>query len=125
MVAYFLIFYLLNSGGSKEEISPLDSKFIAFLKATLAKMAGLDVISIDFIDLDFWLSWPRRFYNIRSYDLTKRELENDLDQENNDVADKNSTINSPIPRSETPPKVICSIYYYYFNYLIIYLFNFS
>ena len=54
---------------------PLDPKFVAFLRATLSKMAGTDILNPEVIDLDFWNSWPRRFYNIRAYDMTKEELE--------------------------------------------------
>lgn len=45
-------------------------KFIAFLKGTLGQMVHTKVIDVK---LDFWESWPRKFYNIRYYDTTKEE----------------------------------------------------
>lgn len=49
----------------------IDPKFIAFLRATLSKMAGVNEIDYKLIDLEFWSAWPRRFYNIKAYDATK------------------------------------------------------
>ena len=46
-------------------------KFIVFLKATLGKMMGTDILPNGFLDLHFWQSWPRKFYNIWCYDSTK------------------------------------------------------
>ena len=42
-------------------------------------MAGAGILKHEIINLTFWTSWSRRFYNIRAYDLTK-DL-NKLDQE--------------------------------------------
>ena len=56
-------------------LTPVDQKFVGFLRATLGKMAGTGVIGMELIDLDFWSAWPRRFYNIRTYDLTKENFE--------------------------------------------------
>ena len=56
-------------------LKPVDQRFIGFLRATLGKMAGTGVIAMDLIDLDFWSAWPRRFYNVRTYDLTKENFE--------------------------------------------------
>ena len=53
----------------------IDYKFVAFLRATLAKMAGTKVLDPQVIDLEFWLSWQRRFYNIRAYDRTKHDFD--------------------------------------------------
>lgn len=53
----------------------IDPKFVAFLRATLSKMAGTGIIDPDFINVEFWSSWPRKFYNIRTYDSTKEEFE--------------------------------------------------
>ena len=38
-------------------------------------MAGTEVIEREYIDFDFWTAWPRKFYNVRSYDLTKDDFE--------------------------------------------------
>ena len=46
-------------------------KFIVFLKATLGKMMGTGILPHDFVDLQFWQSWPRKFYNVKAYDSTK------------------------------------------------------
>ena len=56
---------------TKSEIPVIDQNFVAFLKATLGKMAGTNVIDRDHIGLEFWSGWPRKLYNVRSYDLTK------------------------------------------------------
>ena len=47
----------------------IDPKFVAFLRATLAKMAGTGVLHKDTINLEFWSSWPNRYYNVRTYDM--------------------------------------------------------
>ena len=49
-------------------------KFIVFLKATLGKMMGTNILPQNFLDLHFWQSWPQKFYNIKSYDSIKEEL---------------------------------------------------
>lgn len=44
-------------------------------------MAGAGVISKELISLDFWVAWPRRFYNIRTYDEEEGdEREDDHEQ---------------------------------------------
>lgn len=35
----------------------------------------MGLLDEDFINLDFWLSWPKRFYNIKAYDRTNKELQ--------------------------------------------------
>ena len=63
---------------TKESNGPdIDSKFINFFRATLAKMYGIGALKKEFIDHKFWDSWPKRFYNIRAYDTTK-ELQDEL-----------------------------------------------
>ena len=49
-------------------------KFIVFLKATLGKMMGTNILPNNFLDLQFWLSWPRKFYNIKAYDSAKENV---------------------------------------------------
>lgn len=49
----------------------VDMKFIVFLKTTLGKMVSAHSLPNDFINLQFWQKWPRKFYNVRSYDSTK------------------------------------------------------
>ena len=44
------------------------------MKTTLGKMVATNTLPSDFINLHFWESWPRRFYNIKSYDASKIEL---------------------------------------------------
>lgn len=67
----FFVPFTMAQSMNKSELPVLDQDFVAFLKATLGKMAGTDVIDRDHIALDFWSGWPRKFYNVRSYDLTK------------------------------------------------------
>lgn len=71
------IFYKFRS--DKQEDGLLDNNFVAFLRATLGKMAGTGILEMEVIDLDFWTAWPRRFYNIKAYDLTKDENDDDDD----------------------------------------------
>lgn len=74
----------------KKSALPLIShKFISFFKCTLAKMAGTNVIKKEIINLNLWASWPRKFYNIRAYDLTKdyAELGDDAEYELSDNED--------------------------------------
>ena len=52
-------------------------------------MAGTGVIDAEIINLEFWSSWPRRFYNVRTYDSTREDFElgmpsTDLDNEMGD-----------------------------------------
>ena len=54
-------------------------KFIVFLKGTLGKMVATGVLEKELINLDFWETWPRKFYNLKSYDMTKDEFEDDLE----------------------------------------------
>ena len=53
----------------------VNMRFIVFLKATLAKMVANKFLPDDFIDLQFWESFPHKFYNIKSYDGTKVDFE--------------------------------------------------
>ena len=51
--------------------------FVAFLQASLAKMAGLRYIPREFIDYDFWAKMPLKFSAIQHYDkslVSKIEL---------------------------------------------------
>ena len=49
-------------------------KFIVFLKATLGKMMATEILPNGFIDLHFWQSFPRKFYNIKSYQSAKETV---------------------------------------------------
>lgn len=53
----------------------VNMKFVVFLKATLGKMVGTKTLPNDFINLQFWQSWPHKFYNVKSYDSTKEDFE--------------------------------------------------
>lgn len=58
-----------------ESTGCVNMKFIVFLKSTLGKMVAIKTLDQDFINLEFWQTWPRKFYNIKSYDTTKDEFE--------------------------------------------------
>ena len=72
----------------------VNMRFIVFLKSALAKMVANKFLESDFINLEFWLSWPRKFYNVKTYDFTKEDFETnaaeiddtgfDTDADNND-----------------------------------------
>ena len=49
----------------------VDETFISFLKGKLGKMVGIGLLTANEINVSFWDTWPRRFYNIKSYDLSK------------------------------------------------------
>ena len=68
-------YFLFHFRMTKSNFDVVDQKFVAFLRATLGKMAGTQVIDPELINLDFWSSWPRRFYNVRTYDSTKDDFE--------------------------------------------------
>ena len=65
----------------------VNMKFIVFLKGTLGKMVATNTLKKDFINLDFWETWPRKFYNVKAYDLTKDETDDDMDDEDMDDED--------------------------------------
>ena len=63
---YILVLTPINifiSFSFSNKVSPdiLDYRFVAFLRATLGKMAGTGIIDHEVINLDFWNSWPRRY----------------------------------------------------------------
>ena len=70
-----LIFFSISFRMPNQTGELVDPNFIAFLRATLGKMAGTNVLDMGVIDLDFWTAWPRRFYNIRTYDATRDEFD--------------------------------------------------
>ena len=41
-------------------------RFIIFLKATLGKMVATEILGNDFVDLNFWQQWPKKFNNIKT-----------------------------------------------------------
>ena len=65
--------YISSINKSKKPV--VNTSFVAFLRATLGEMAGTGVIDREFINFDFWTAWPRKFYNVKSYDLTKDDFE--------------------------------------------------
>ena len=83
----------------------VDPAFISFLRATLSQMAGTGVIDKAYIDFDFWAAWPRRFYNVRSYDITKEDFEkgDPIEIDANDLSYDNITANIHVPPSRPPP----------------------
>lgn len=58
-----------------ESTGCVDMKFIIFLKTTLGKMVAANTLKNDFINLQFWQKWPQKFYNVKSYSMTKDELD--------------------------------------------------
>ena len=94
---------------SKTSLDVVDLSFVAFLRATLGMMAGTEVINKEYVDFDFWTAWPRKFYNVRSYDATREAFEKgELDEIDIDVdIDGASNVCVPPPNppssSSTPP----------------------
>ena len=68
-----------------EEKGYVNIRFIVFLKATLGKMVGTKLLDADTINLNFWESWPKRFYNVRSYDASKLDSTSSQESFANDV----------------------------------------
>ena len=60
-----------NPGTTVSQPDTVNPAFISFLKATLGKMVGCKILDREAINLEFWETWPRKFYNIRTYDVTK------------------------------------------------------
>lgn len=54
-------------------------------------MAGIGIIEPEVINLDFWNSWSRRFYNVRTYDNTRKEFEDKIN------------IDLPVSNTDLPP----------------------
>ena len=50
------------------------TRFIVFLKATLGKMVGTKLLHPDILNYSFWETWPKRFYNVKSYDNSKEPI---------------------------------------------------
>ena len=82
-------------------------KFIVFLKATLGKMMGTEILPNGFLDLHFWQSWPRKFYNVKAYDGTKLILDNttqlEIHQENPETTGETP---SNVASQEVPEEVV-------------------
>lgn len=57
-----------------EEKGFVNIKFIIFLKATLGRMVATKILPQDFLNLQFWQLWPKKFFNVRSYESTKKDL---------------------------------------------------
>ena len=77
----------------------VSTRFIVFLKGTLGKMVATDTLDDDFINLQFWQSWPRKFYNIKSYDATKEEFEQEDEEEDGMGLDKEVPADDVLPPS--------------------------
>lgn len=70
------------SAQKMEATGCVNMKFIVFLKGTLGKLVAANALGNDFINLEFWKTWPRKFYNVRSYDNTKEDFEGDVIDDN-------------------------------------------
>ena len=46
-------------------------EFICIFRGTLAKMAGEKMIPMEFVDLEMWTGWPRKFNSKKCYELGK------------------------------------------------------
>ena len=53
-------------------------KFIAFLRASLAKLSGYHYIKPDLIDLEFWSKMTLKFSAVKHYD---KSLVNEISQQ--------------------------------------------
>ena len=75
-------------------------KFIVFLKATLGKMMATEILPNGFIDLHFWQSWPRRFYNIKCYHNSKEpETHQETHQQKqNDLGLTDDILETQVPK---------------------------
>ena len=58
-----------------EETGCVSMKFIIFLKGTLGKMVATKILECNFINLQFWQTFPQKFYNIKYYDSSKKLFE--------------------------------------------------
>lgn len=76
-------------------------KFIVFLKATLGKMMATGILPENLIDLHFWQSWPRKFYNIKSYNSIKAKEQIPSDREETIFE-----LESPEPYPHSPPSQV-------------------
>lgn len=92
-----LTMFCSGTSPDDDDLPVVDPKFVAFLRATLAQMAGTEILDPEIIDLEFWASWPRRFYNIRNYDGTKEMVEEKK------KADRNSFVLHNLQHSESLP----------------------
>ena len=52
----------------KSNIPSVPANFIAFLRASLAKMAGSNYIKPELIDMEFWTKIPIKFSAVKYYD---------------------------------------------------------
>lgn len=81
------IYYSINSfrtsAQKMEATGCVNMKFIVFLKGTLGKMVSAKLLTNDFINLQFWQKWPQKFYNVKSYNNSKE----DIDKEENRTVD--------------------------------------
>lgn len=95
----FLSFLQISRLSEKDmhDRSMVDGRFITFLKSTLGQMVGTNTLEESFIDLAFWDNWPRKFYNIKMYDLTKSEFSQ---QGADDHADPECDPDNQLPETE-------------------------
>ena len=94
-----------------EETGCVNMKFIVFLKTTLGKMVATKTLAADFINLEFWQKWPRKFYNVKCYDSTKEQFEKDaaalnnpyhFDDDDDDNDEGNQEEQIQIPETQLP-----------------------
>lgn len=63
------LLYLLLFRPKKDKKGELvPAQFVAFLRASLAKLAGNKYIRPDFIDMEFWAKMPLKFSAVKFYD---------------------------------------------------------
>ena len=70
----YVNFFFSSSRPPTDDRSEINPRFISFLKGTLGKMVETNILNETFINSDMWASWPRKFYNIRVYDMTKDQF---------------------------------------------------
>ena len=51
-------------------------------------MVGAGVLDKELINLDFWMGWPRRFYNVRTYDDVDDDDAEEKEEDDKDEDDE-------------------------------------
>lgn len=70
----FTFLYILFSPPRNPDLLKLPlvpPQFVNIFRGTLAKMAGEKIIPYEFVDLDFWNTFPRRFNSKKTYQNSK------------------------------------------------------
>ena len=75
-----LFFYKLSPPRNKDKLHlPLvPVEFIQIMRGTLAKMAGEGLVQPDFVGLDFWTGFPKKFNSKKDYEDSKEKEQNQL-----------------------------------------------